>query len=406
MAAEWDLVIAGAGPAGSTVAHLCAAAGLKVLVFEAEQFPRFHIGESLLPVDLPIFARLGFEPAVSGHVRKRGACFIDEARARSSRFHFEDGLAGTPGHAYQVERAQFDMQLATLASAAGAEIRFGTKVAEVDFFDDRVRVVAAGQTTSCRYFVDATGQRAFLGRRHRSVSPIDSMGSSAVFQRYTGLEPSVVDELFEHGDIQIFLREQGWSWVIPVRESGEPTLSIGMVSARDSLRPESLLSFVEQSPLVKAWTSGAVVQAPGRVANFSYRNRQKYGARWACVGDAACFLDPIFSSGVTLALVGGEALADRLVAALAEADEARPDLMAAHAEHMERGYQCFERFIERFYHTGMVENLFFSTPPRSDMWRGVVSVLAGDVWRDDNPFQNILLGAQRRPKRVLPDLDG
>ena len=169
---DWDVIVAGAGPAGSTAAHLLVKAGHRVLVLESERFPRFHIGESLLPVDLAVFARLGYEPAGCGHQHKRGACFLDEATGRCATFEFAQGLAGTPDHAFQVERAAFDWELAQLAEAAGVELRYGCRVSSVEFAADGVTVHVGPASLRARFFVDATGQKLLLGRQFASVEPI------------------------------------------------------------------------------------------------------------------------------------------------------------------------------------------------------------------------------------------
>jgi hypothetical protein len=131
------------------------------------------------------------------------------------------------------------------------------------------------------------------------------------------------------------------------------------------------------------------------IRNFSFINRNSYGKRWACIGDAACFLDPVFSSGVSLALLSGEAMADVLSEALKQNAEDSPTLASGLSQQMYRGYRTFGSIIKAFYDTNIVENLFFAEDPEEDARQGFVSILAGDLWRDDNRFQDALMNGRR-----------
>jgi flavin-dependent dehydrogenase len=388
----WDAIVVGAGPAGSTTANLLARDGHRVLVIERETFPRFHVGESLLPRDLPLFQRLGLDPLEHGFLCKRGAQFIDERTGQSTLFSFDEGLEGTPAHAYQVDRASFDLWLLDAAQRHGATARQGERVMDVQVGDERVLVETEAGTYHARYFIDATGQDSFLARRNKTREPLRDFGKGAVFRRYSGLRDEVREELTERGDIIIKIVEDGWMWVIPLAD-GE--LSIGLVKKTGKVDDARFELEMEASPLLQRLTAGAACSDSHVVANFSYQNTRSHGARWTCVGDAAAFLDPVFSSGVTLAILGAERLADLLSPALSAGTEANPELMKPLSEHMQHAYDCFARFIQRFYHTNLVPNLFFSPSPPARMREGVISVLAGDVWRDDNPFQDMLLSARR-----------
>lgn len=388
----WDAIVVGAGPAGSTTANLLAREGHRVLVVERERFPRFHVGESLLPRDLPLFRRLGLDPLEHGFLCKRGAQFIDERTGQSTLFSFDEGLDGTPPYAYQVDRARFDLWLLQAAERAGATARQGERVLDVELGAKQVTVKTEQGSYRGRYFVDATGQDSFLARRNKTREPLRDFGKGAIFRRYTGLRDDVRRELGERGDIIIKIVEDGWMWVIPLAD-GE--LSIGLVKTTGKVDDARFAAEVEASPLLQRLTAGAAYSDSYVAANFSYQNTRAHGARWTCVGDAAAFLDPVFSSGVTLAILGAERLADLLSPALRGGVEDDPDLMKPLSDHMQHAYDCFARFIQRFYHTNLVPNLFFSPSPPARMREGVISVLAGDVWRDDNPFQDMLLAARR-----------
>jgi flavin-dependent dehydrogenase len=388
-----EVAIIGGGPAGSTIANLLAQAGHDVLVLEKETFPRFHIGESLLPIDLPIFARLGVSLPSARFLRKDGAEFIDERMGRAATFQFAEALDGTPRSAYQVERALFDEVLLRQAAARGAEVREGVEVASLAIDDEAAHLETSAGPVRARYVVDATGQDALLARANRAVEPLKHFGRVAVFRHYDGLAAPVAAELAATGNIKVLLVPDGWMWLIPLAGA---RLSVGVVSRHSLNGPEALLRAEADSPLIQRLVAGATCTPARIIRNFSFRNGAPFGRRYACAGDAACFLDPVFSSGVSLAMMGGESIADRLSPALREGREADPALMAAHAERMTIGYRSFATLIHRFYHARLVENLFFPSPETAPLRPGITSLLGGDLWRQDNPFQQMIL-------RSLPD---
>jgi flavin-dependent dehydrogenase len=390
---RWDAVVVGAGPAGATAAALLADQGHRVVVLDKDDFPRFHIGESLLPMGLPVLERLGVQPAEEAFVYKRGAEFICEASGRRQTFDFSEALPGPPRHAWQVDRASFDTLVRDRAATFGAEFRHGEKVTSVAIHDDGVEVETGTGKVRGRFLIDATGQDRLMARRGRTAVPYKTLGKAAVFAHYDGLSDAAREEIGPGHDIRILTLEDGWAWLIPLPGR---RLSVGLVSSKKGLTVARLDQFGQRSPLLRRWTEGAE-RTPARVfRNFSYRNSAPNGARYACVGDAACFLDPVFSSGVSLALASADLLAARLAPALEAGREAEPGLMAPVDDQLERAYQVFAALIHRFYNSRFAENIFLSDPPNSQHRRGVISVLSGDVWRDDNRFQAMLLGARRR----------
>jgi flavin-dependent dehydrogenase len=384
-----DVLIIGGGPAGSTAANLLAQAGHRVRLLEKEIFPRFHIGESLLPIDLPIFARLGVTLPFDRFIRKDGAEFIDEATGQTATFTFAEGLEGTPKSAYQVERSRFDHELLLCAERHGAEIRQGVAVASVDTDAAEARLTTRdGAVHRARYVIDATGQDALLARTNHTVQPLKGFGIAAVFRHYDGIAPAVADELYASGNIKVLMVPMGWMWLIPL--AGR-RLSVGIVSQQTGMSPELLADATARSPLIQRLIAGATTTEPRIIRNFSYRNRRAYGVRWGCIGDASCFLDPVFSSGVSLAMLGAEYLTDRLSPALRDGREADETLLAEHSKHMEIGYRSFAALIHRFYNHEMVRRLFFIDTRGEELRSGITSVLAGDLWRKENPFQQTLL---------------
>jgi flavin-dependent dehydrogenase len=394
-----DVIIVGGGPAGSCAANLLAQAGVDVVVLERERFPRFHIGESLLPTELAVLARLDVDLDAVPFLRKRGAIFVDERNGRQSRFSFDEGLPGTPDHAHQVERSAFDHELLKGAIRKGAEVRERWEVRDLEFHPDHVLVRACELDTDrsvdlrARFFVDATGQQALLARRSKTIEPYRTFGRAAAFRHYRGLRPEINAELHDRGDIIVKIVDEGWMWLIPL-VSGD--LSVGVVKAKGKVDPDVLEAEIAGSPLIQRLTQGALATDIQMIGNYSYRNTASHGPRWACIGDAAAFLDPVFSSGVALAFASATQLSDILAPALREGREGDPNLMVPLREHMSRAYDSFGRFIHRFYNTGLIDNVLLAEQHEShEFRRGVISVLAADLWREDNPFQNMLLRSQR-----------
>jgi flavin-dependent dehydrogenase len=393
---SFDVLVVGAGPAGSTAAGLLAKAGHRVLVLEKEEFPRFHIGESLLPGGLPVLERLGVPPASDIFVYKSGAEFVCEASGRNGVFEFRESLPGCARHAWHVDRARFDHALCERAKALGADVRHGVTVVDAGATADHAFLETRTGTFRGRYLIDASGQSRLLARRHGTAQPYDRFGNAAVFTHYEGVGDAAWAELGPGMNIRIMLRPEGWGWIIPLPER---RLSIGIVS-KGKITPEELDAGLLSGPLVRRLTAGTRRLETRIVGNYSYRNTAPSGPRYCAIGDAACFLDPVFSSGVTLALRGGEAVADRLSPALGSGREAEPGLLSEHDATMDRAFRTFAGLIDRFYNTNFAEAMFLGNTTNEPMRPGVMSVLAGDVWRTGNPFQEMLLNARRKDNRV------
>lgn len=392
----WDVIVIGAGPAGSTTAALLARQGVRTLVVEREAFPRFHIGESLLPVGLDVHEILDLAPDEEVFVYKRGARFVCERTNRVAEFDFSEALPGCAPHAWHVERARFDTLVRDRAQAFGAICEHGPTVEDVAFEPDRVVVRTDHGERVARFVVDASGQGRLFARRFDAVEPLHGFGKAAVFTHFEGLTDEALAAIGEGNDIRIMMVDEGWVWMIPLAHR---RLSVGLVSQKRGMRTEWLDEFLDASPTARLWTAGATRAQTRMTSNFSFRNTRPYGARYACVGDAACFLDPVFSSGVALAMNGALRLSAHLVAALERGDEGRADLLDPLKLEMERAYDTFASFIHRFYNRRIVENLFFGAPPDGEMRSAVISVLGGDVWRFDNPFQDMLLRSRQQPLR-------
>jgi flavin-dependent dehydrogenase len=389
---DYEVIVAGGGPAGSTAATLLAQHGHRVLLLERDRHPRFHIGESMLPFSEEVVRRLGIDWS-RNNLFKSGAVFVDERSGQRMEFPLS-----VSRRTYQIERAPFDRMLFENAAAHGAETRQGECVAEVSCGEDGVSVATGQSQYRCRYLVDATGRNALMGRRQRSISRIGNLGRFAVYSHFEDIKPGVdADELFRTGNIYVPVVDIGWIWIIPL--SGR-RLSVGLVVQKERPKDceveELYHRYLARSPLLGALLRDAKAAAPIRVeADFSYSNRRRYGLRYACCGDSAGFLDPVFSSGVFLAFTSAARIADRLHVGLVDGREADPDLHAEDDRDYLLGFNSMRMFVERFYHSDMVHNLFFEADKHPGIKNDVAQLLAGDLWSGQNQLQNSLLANRR-----------
>lgn len=393
----WDVVVIGGGPGGATAGGLLAKAGHDVLILEKEHFPRFHIGESLLPAELPIFERLGFDVTRAGFgaLRKGGAEFHNERTGKHGRFLFDEAMPGTRTHAFQVERAPFDEAMLANAERLGAQVRQGVKVSSVGFTEEMAKIESTEGEIQARFVVDATGRDRLLCKQNKSFERIDGLGLAAVWAHFEDLSDEAIADLEETGNIRVLvLPEKTWVWLIPLVGG---RLSVGLVSATKGVVSAEYFEQVwAESPMLQKLTGDAKRGELQIAGDYSYRNTKSRGGRFGCIGDASYFLDPIFSSGVAFAMAGGEKLADLLSPALRSGSEGDAELLAPLEEYMRRPFEVFGSVVWSFYHTGMVENLFFYEGGDETVSRGITTLLAGDVWREDNVFQQMMLRSGRR----------
>jgi flavin-dependent dehydrogenase len=321
-----DVLILGGGPAGSTAGAMLAAARIETVIVEGERFPRFHVGESLLPHNLALFDRLGVHDAVRSlpHTRRKdGASFVTHDGSKHVVYWFDEALPPVVPHAYQVRRDELDKALLDNARAAGAEVLEGWRATAPQWDGRRLTglVVRDPEGTEhllrSRVFLDASGQSSFLASRMGWRFPYQRHRKVAAVSHFRGVW---LPEGREAGNITIALTDGGWFWLIPFADD---TVSVGAVldvhKWRAHIGPESLFgAAVEATPEVARRLAAAERLIPfGAIQNFSYRVMTIGGDGFCMVGDAAGFLDPIFSTGVFIGTTTGASAAQDVIEALA-----------------------------------------------------------------------------------------
>jgi flavin-dependent dehydrogenase len=392
-----DAAVVGGGPGGSVCAALLATRGWRVALFERQRHPRFHLGESLLPQCLGVLDAIGILDDVSQRfLVKRGARFVDARdERRSVRYDFAEAFHAKWDHAFQVPRDEFDELLFRRAGALGVELHEGWTVTGVVTEKDRAVGIEVRnpegtiERLSARFVVDASGRDAMIAHHRASTRTIPALDRTALFTQVTGCWRDSGDR---EGDVQIVVfgpeDNPGWFWFIPF--AGGRT-SVGAVVSPSWLRsvpthrtPTALwAAAVADAPAAAHMLAEATpLFEPRSTADFSYRVQQIRGAGWLCVGDAAGFIDPLFSTGAYLAMHGAQVAAEAIDAALrsglggSETDEA---LFTSWEREMRRGSEAFIGAVQAFY-SGQLARLIFANDQRPFLRRAITSMLSGDVF--------------------------
>src|SRR5437660_5185324 len=400
----YDVAIIGGGPAGSTAATLLARAGRRVIVFEREKFPRFHIGESLLPFSMKAFSRLGLHEKFlrAGFIKKFGGEIVGACSETGTKFYFKDGYRSQTDHAYQVTRGDFDKVLLDHAAECGAEVHEETSVERIEFkanevtlfwktrCPDEVGSARCADRTSqrdvpttegrvrARYLIDASGRTSVLGRQFKIKKTYDHLQKLSIFAHYDGVwRAEGID-----GTLTVLIRAiDRWFWLIPL--TAERT-SVGVVLDSETFRKSKLSAeefldqaLAEQPIIAKRMTDARRVSQVYVEADFSYRSERLHGDRWLLAGDAAGFIDPIFSSGVFLAVFSGERCADVLNEVLQRPRNMKR-LFARYERSVNRAMDVYLRFVNAWYTKEFIE-VFLAPRNVLGLAPAVNAVLGGNV---------------------------
>ncbi|MHC4391393.1 MAG: NAD(P)/FAD-dependent oxidoreductase [Planctomycetota bacterium] len=385
---SYDAIVIGGGPAGATVGALLAEAGRRVLIVEKGRFPRYSVGESLLPACYGPLKRLGVLPRMetSSFVEKHSVQFVSTDGRASQPFYFADHMDHPSARTWQVDRAEFDQLLLDNARAKGAAVMEGAGVKDLLVEDDCVVGVtvngeAPAMTLRARVVIDASGRDALsikrLGWRERD----EALERIAIWTYYRGAKR---DTGRDEGTTTVaYLPEKGWFWYIPLQRD---VVSVGVVAReqylyRNGRDPAAIFAReVAQNPWIAERLAAGVQEGPFRVTgDYSYRARHCAMDGLVLVGDAFSFVDPVFSSGVFLALLGGERCADAVEAAL-EAGDVSAARFSAYGQSLCAAIEPMRRLIYAFYDPAFNFGKLLRAHP--ELRADVTDCLIGHVERD------------------------
>ncbi|MCL1066221.1 NAD(P)/FAD-dependent oxidoreductase [Shewanella olleyana] len=397
-----DVVIIGAGPSGAIAASLLHKQGKQVLVLEKQHFPRFSIGESLLPYCMQFIEQAGMLEAVeqAGFQFKNGAAFRHDGTYTT--FNFTDKFTEGPGTTFQVQRGQFDKLLADTAASQGVEIHYGHSVNEIDLglnstSEPKLSVTDEHNNTyqvTAKYVLDASGFGRVLPRLLDLEKPSDLPARSAIF---THIEDNITDPNFDREKILISVhptQKDIWYWLIPFSDG---RCSVGVVAEPHLIEhhksdveggpqvelEQQLWQLINEEPGLEALLANAKVLQPcASLKGYSANVSTLATSQFALLGNAGEFLDPVFSSGVTIAMQSASMAVETLVKQL---DGEDVNWQQDYAQPLMQGVNTFRTYVQAWY-DGRFQDVIFYEDPNPTIKQMICSILAGYAWDTKNPF--------------------
>lgn len=400
---EYDVAIIGAGPSGSVAAALLNQRGYRVVIVEKSLFPRFSIGESLLPQCMVFLEQAGLLDVVNkaGFQYKEGAAFA--WRGKSTAFDFRNKFGVGPGTTFQVERAKFDKLLADTVAAKGVEIRYQCEVLSVDVNADKPSMQLVDKDgvkseVSSQFILDASGFARVLPRLLKLDKPSTFPARGSLFGH---VDDHISDPSFDRNKILIAIHPQQrdvWYWLIPL---GAGRSSIGVVAPSEIIDAVSgdpqqrLQHFVGQKPRLASLLNNAEYVSPVRqISGYASDVSKLHGKGFALLGNAGEFLDPVFSSGVTIAMKSATLAADVLDRQL---QGQSVDWETDYSAPLRTGIDCFRTYVSAWYE-GSFQDIIFSDYQNEQIRQKICAILAGYAWDESNPF---VKESERRLKTLV-----
>jgi flavin-dependent dehydrogenase len=385
-----DIIIIGAGPSGSIAGALLQNQGFKVIILERQLFPRFSIGESLLPQCMEFIKQAGMMDALmnAGFQYKNGASFVYQNQ--HTKFSFEDKFSPGMGTTFQVQRGRFDKLLADEAVRMGVDIQWQMEVLAADFSADRPELTVRDQhgevmTYRSDFVLDASG----FGRILPKLLDLESPSGFPVRQALFGhIEDRIGEGKFDRNKIRITVHPEHkdvWFWLIPFSNGRS---SVGVVAEPEFLQgwdsnDQALKDIINQDSSLTALLENAVFDEPiNTIVGYSANVKSLYGKGYALLGNAGEFLDPVFSSGVTIAMKSASLAAAILVR---QFNNETVDWRQDYAEPLQRGVNTFRVFVDAWY-DGRFQDVIFHPKQQPEVKAMISSILAGYAWDENNPY--------------------
>lgn len=382
-----DVLVIGAGPAGTVAASILNSKGFKVQIVEKQQFPRFVIGESLLPRCMHGLEKAGFIETIqeANFQKKKGAIFArgDEV----CKFDFSEKFTKGWEWTWQVKRGRFDKLLADKVAKSGVAVAYNTEVSNVKFNADGRSCITVKQDgrikeISSRFVVDSSGHARVISKLLQLEGPSEQADRTALFCH---LKPKKPADAHERLNIIILVHKNVWGWAIPFSDG---TSSVGIVGPPNNFngtqdKVSLMKGWISEIPTLKLrFTDSEMMFAPKSITGYSSAVGALYGNGYVLTGNAFGFIDPIFSSGVTLATESASVAAELVASQLnGEAVDWETD----YSKYMLKGVEVFKTFVNAWY-DGSLQKIIFSAASNENIKKQICSVLAGFVWDQANPF--------------------